>query len=189
MRKLTYLVAATVDGYIAGPDGQHDFFPIEGDHVTALCEEFPETLPVHVRQHLGLPTIQKHFDTVVMGRRTYDPALSVGIEDPYAPLRTFVFTRSLPARTAGNLHITDADPLATIQALKREPGRDIWLCGGASLASQLAPEIDQIILKLNPRLAGSGIPVLNGPFHPRNLTLKKHRVFQSGVVFLTYGVG
>lgn len=188
MRKLTYFVASTVDGYIAGPDGQHDFFPFEGDHMTALFEDFPETLPAHVRQQLGLPTAQKHFDTVIMGRRTYEPALSLGVEDPYAPLRTFVFSRSLPAQLKGNLQVTADDPVVTVRGLKREEGRGIWLCGGALLASQLALEIDEVILKLNPLLAGGGIRVLDGVFRPQSLTLREQRVFRSGVVFLTYDV-
>lgn len=156
--------------------------------MAALAEDFPETLPAHVRQQIGLPTTQKHFDTVIMGRRTYEPALSVGIGDPYAPLRTVVFSRSLPARNEGNVRVTADDPLTTVQALKRESGSKIWLCGGASLASQLASEIDEVILKLNPRLAGGGIRVLDGTYRPQNLTLRDQRVFQSGVVFLTYDV-
>lgn len=156
--------------------------------MTALFEDFPETVPAHVRQQLGLPTAQKHFDTVIMGRRTYEPALSLGIEDPYAPLRTIVFSRSLPSRTEGNFHVTADDPRVTVQDLKRQSGSGIWLCGGAALASQLAPEIDEVILKLNPLLAGGGIRVLDGAFHPQNLALRDQRVFRSGVVFLTYDV-
>lgn len=188
MGRLTYFVASTVDGYIAGPEGQHDFFPFEGDHMKALFEEFPETLPVHVRKQLGLPAVQKHFDTVIMGRRTYEPALSLGIEDPYAPLRTFVFSRSLPPRVNGALQITPDDPLSTVRALKRESEARIWLCGGASLASQLAAEIDEVIVKLNPRLAGAGVRLLDGKFNPQNLALRTHRVFNSGVLFLSYDV-
>lgn len=185
---MTYFVASTVDGYIAGPDGQYDFFPFEGDHMAALSEDFPETLPLHVRQQFGLPTAQKRFDTVIMGRRTYEPALSLGIEDPYAPLRTFVFSRTLPSRHHGGLHVTADDPVLTVRGLKQEEGQGIWLCGGATLASQLTGEIDEVILKLNPRLAGAGIRVLHGPFRPQRLSLREQRVFVSGVVFLTYDV-
>lgn len=188
MRKLTYFVASTVDGYIAGPDGQFDFFPFEGDHMKALFEDFPETLPLHVRQHLGLPTEQKCFDTVVMGRRTYEPALALGIDDPYAPLRTVVFSRSLPARSEGLLRVTADDPVATVRALKDGDGKGIWLCGGGSLASHLALEIDEVIVKLNPRLAGGGVRLLDGTFRPQNLVLRQQRSYQSGVVFLTYDV-
>lgn len=188
MRKLTYFVASTVDGYIAGPEGQFDFFPFEGDHVTALLEDFPETLPVHLREQLGVPTVQKRFDTVIMGRRTYQPALSLGLRDPYAPLRTFVFSRSLPPSHEGNVRVTAEDPVLAVRRLKEEEGRGIWLCGGASLATQLALEIDEVIVKLNPRLAGGGIRVLDGAFHPQNLVLREPRVFSSGVLFLAYDV-
>lgn len=188
MGKLTYFVASTIDGYIAGPQGQHEFFPLAGDHIQALIEDYPETLPVHVRKQLGLTTPPKQFDTVLMGRRTYEPALSLGIDDPYAPLRTFVFSRSLAPRVNGTLHVTSEDPLTTVRTLKRERDARIWLCGGASLASQLAVEIDELVVKLNPRLAGAGVRLLDGEFHPQNLALRSHRVFQSDVLFLTYDV-
>lgn len=188
MGKLTYFVASTVDGYIAGPEGQHDFFPLQGDHIRALCDDFPETIPVHVRRALGLPSAAKHFDTVIMGRRTYEPALSAGIEDPYAPLRTLVFSRSLPAQVKGNVSITSEDPLKVVQALRREDGNRIWLCGGGSLAGQLRTEIDEIILKQNPRLAGAGVRVIDGSYLPQDLALRSQRTFESGVTFLTYEV-
>ena len=138
MRKLIYFVATTIDGRIAGPGGQTDFFPMAGAHIAAQVQQLPETLPRHVREALDVPERQARFDTVVMGRGTYQPALSAGITHPYAPLETIVFSRTLPERSEGNLRITAADPRRVVQELKGRAGRDIWLCGGADLASQLA---------------------------------------------------
>lgn len=76
MQSLTYYVAASADGYIAGPDGQFDFFSFDGDLAAWIIEEYPETLPVQAREALGIADRDnEHFDTVVMGRRTYQPAL------------------------------------------------------------------------------------------------------------------
>ncbi|WP_455353344.1 hypothetical protein [Streptomyces sp. SYSU K217416] len=54
MRKLTYYIAATLDGYIAGPDGQYDFFPFEGEEAAAILADFPETMPTPARS--SVPT-------------------------------------------------------------------------------------------------------------------------------------
>ncbi len=187
MRKLVYFVAASVDGFIAGPDGQYDFFPMEGDHIAAQAEELPETLPAHVREALGVATRQARFDTVLMGRATYEPALSAGVVDPYAPLETVVFSRSLPARE-GSVRVTAEDPSLVVRALKAKPGRDLWLCGGAKLAAALASEIDELVVKLNPVLAGDGIRLAATGFAPRRLALRGTRTFRSGVTWLTYDV-
>lgn len=188
MRTLTYFVATTVDGCIAGPNGEHDFFPFQGDHMTALFEDFPETIPTHVREALGQPTRRKHFDLVLMGRNTYEPARALGIEAPYAPLETIVFSRTLPVRSEGYLRITADDPCTTVRALKRKEGAGIWLCGGGQLAGELADEIDRLVVKVNPVLGGNGIRLLDGAFQPRKLALRAQRAFESGVVVLSYDV-
>lgn len=186
MRKLIYFVATTIDGRIAGPEGQTDFFPMAGAHIAAQVQQLPETLPRHVREALDVPERQARFDTVVMGRGTYQPALSAGITHPYAPLETIVFSRTLPERSEGNLRITAADPRRVVQELKGRAGRDIWLCGGADLASQLADEIDELVVKVNPVLAVDGVPLLRGGFRPEAFVLRHHEVFSSGVVWLGY---
>jgi dihydrofolate reductase len=187
MRKLVYFVASSADGFIAGPGGEFDFFPMEGDHIAAQAAELAETLPQHVREMLHVSLGQTRFDTVVMGRGTYAPGLAAGFEDPYAPLQTVVFSRSLPARE-GRVRIVADDPLAFVRTLKEQPGKDIWLCGGGALAGQLLPEIDEVILKINPVLARDGVRVLAGDFQPSKLTLRKHRAFTSGVTWLYYDV-
>lgn len=189
MRKLTYYIATSADGYIAGPQGEIDFFPFEGDHIAGLYQDLPETFPVHAREALGFAFDEpKRFTTVVMGRRTYEPALELGITDPYAPLETIVFSTTLPEGVTGGVTVTSEDPRAVVQALKQRGHGGIWLCGGAGLAGALAEEIDELIIKVNPVLAGDGIRLANAPFDPRTLVLEATRVFESGVVVLSYDV-
>ncbi|GHO56390.1 hypothetical protein KSB_48650 [Ktedonobacter robiniae] len=83
MRKLIYYIASTLDGYIAGPEGQYDFFFTMTDHLPYLLGEFPETFPAPDRAHFGISAANRHFDTVVMGRGTYEPGLKVGLTSPY----------------------------------------------------------------------------------------------------------
>lgn len=188
MRKLVYFIATSVDGYIAGPDGEADFFPMQGDHILAQVAELPETLPKHVRAMLGAPDTQARFDTVLMGWGTYALAFDAGITEPYAPLETVVFSRRHRSSHEGNVCVTPEDPAAVVRALKAAPGRDIWLCGGGKLAAALVGQIDELILKVNPVIVGDGLPVLTGGFRPRQLVLQSRREFESGVTWLSYSL-
>jgi len=188
MRNLIYLVAVTLDGFIAGPEGQTDFFGFEGDLAAAILAEWPETMPTHLRGPLGLEDVaNRRFDTVVMGRGTYEPALAVDITSPYRHMEQFVFSRTLadldPAVTfVGG----DTDPAAFVRDLKRRDGLDIWLCGGGRLAAQLVDEIDELILKVNPTVIGAGVPLFAGPFRPTPFQPVSTRAFDTGVSIVTY---
>jgi dihydrofolate reductase len=189
MRRLIYLVATSLDGYIAGPDGALDAFPFQGDHVEYLLRELPETLPTPALAAAGVPATTRTFDTVVMGWGTYDVGFRVGLTSPYAHLRQYVFRRSLggPAST-DNVSITGEPPRDVVRRLKAEPStRDIWLCGGGRLAAALESEIDQLVLKVNPILLGAGIRLFESDtYRPRAFRLGASRAFTSGVVMNTY---
>lgn len=185
MRELVYYVAVSLDGFIAGPAGETDAFLAEGDHMTALLDEFPETLPVHVTDALGIPAGTGRFDTVLMGRNTLAPALEIGVTSPYPHLRQVVATHS-DRGLAPDLTVT-GDPLRTVRELRRESGEDVWLCGGGQLAGSLLPEIDRLILKRNPVVFGSGVPLFGGTaYAPRPFDLVGTRAFDSGVVIEEY---
>jgi hypothetical protein len=62
----------------------------------SIAEQFPETLPTHVREQLGITAPGTRFDAVVMGRDTYAPALDAGITSPYAHLDQYVVSTTLP---------------------------------------------------------------------------------------------
>jgi dihydrofolate reductase len=184
-RKLTYYVASTVDGFIAGPDGSWEFFPVEGEHLADLSVRYPEAIPTHVRQAIGVDPANVGFDTVLVGRRTYQPALDIGVTSPYAHLKQYVFARGLTS-TDPEVEIVDGDPIPLLRKLKHEHGLGIWLCGGGNLAHQLLDEIDELVLKLYPIVIGEGIPLFAGPFQVNNYTLAESHTYGNGVMLLTY---
>jgi dihydrofolate reductase len=186
VRKLIYFIASTVDGFIADPDGDFGFFPLEPALLNFVAAEFPETLPTHVRAHLGLDAPNRVFDTLVMGRGTYEPGLALGVTSPYAHLKQYVFSRSAKPAPEPEVEIVSGDPVELVRRLKREDGLNIWLCGGGDLAAQLLPEVDEVIVKVNPVLAGNGIPMLRGDFNPTGLALLSTRPLDDGVVVLHY---
>ena len=119
------------------------------------------------------------------GRASYDVARAVGIERPYAHLHEYVATRSEAVAPEGVTFTADA--LATVRELKRQPGRDIYLCGGGDLAGALLPEIDRLILKRNPVVLGDGIRLFGATeFTTRLFRLVGSRAFESGVVIEEY---
>jgi dihydrofolate reductase len=187
MRELVYYVATSLDGFIAGPGGETDAFPIEGDHMAVLSTRFADAIPSHVAAAVGIEPTGTVFDTVLMGWATYSVAADAGIASPYAHLRQFVFSRS-PRASVDGVAITAEDPAAVARRLKAEPGPlSLWLCGGGSLASALVDEIDRLVLKVNPIVFGGGIPLFGGrAVDPRALTLVESTPFASGVVVNEY---
>lgn len=173
MRKIQYLVAASVDGQIARADGSFDCFAAVGDeHVSDYLES------LHA------------FDTVLMGRKTYEVGLRHGVTDPYPFLASYVFSSSIATSPNEKVRIVAGDPVDFVRKLKAEPGGAIYLCGGAQLAAALlsAGLIDEIVVKLNPLLIGAGIPLLAGIEKPVPLELLHTKTYGNGVLLLTYRV-
>lgn len=186
MRKLTYFVAISIDGFIAGPGDEIDFYPEAPDMREWFVTEYPDVLPTHVRAQLGVDPPNRHFDTVVMGRATYEPALRVQITSPYAHLRQYVFSRSLTESPDPAVEIVAGDPLATVRRLKAADGAGIYLAGGGALAGALLPEIDELVIKLYPVVAGAGVPLFRTGFSPTRFDLTATRTFSQGALALTY---
>lgn len=189
MRKLVYYVATTIDGFIAGADGSDPsgtVFELEGDHMPAMIAEYPETVPTHVRSAMKIDAPNRHFDTVLMGRASYQPGLDLGVTSPYAHLRQYVFSTTITESPDPGVEIVAGDPIEKVCELKKEDGKDIWLCGGGKLAAAVQPEVDELRIKLNPVAIGSGIPLFDGEFDPQRFRLTSTRAFESGMIFLTY---
>ncbi|MGH3761122.1 dihydrofolate reductase family protein [Actinophytocola sp.] len=190
MRKLTYLIAMSLDGFIAGPSDEIDMFPTPEAYLAHLCDEYPETLPSHVRPRLGIADApNKRFDTIVQGRVTYQPALDVRVTSPYAHLRQLVVSTTLPATLSTPdpaIEIVAGDPAARVRELKAEDGLGIYLAGGARLAGALYGEIDEVIVKLYPIMLGTGVPMINGGFSTSSWQRADLTTFDSGHVILRY---
>ncbi len=115
-----------------------------------------------------------------MGRGAYEPGLAAGAASPYHHLKQYVFSRTLAPVDEPQLEIVDTDPVELVRKLKAQEGLDIWLCGGGNLAGQLVGEIDRLIFKSYPVLAGDGIPALSGNFAPTQFTVTRRREFSNG---------
>jgi dihydrofolate reductase len=186
MRELTYYVAVSLDGFIAGPDHDVSRFLYEGDHIDMIFREYRDTLPKVGLDALGLTATGERFDTTLMGWSTYAAGFT-HTRDPYPHTRQLVFSRTHgPDDAPPSVTVTDRDPVDVVRELKAGPGAGIWLCGGGDLAGQLLGEIDRLVVKVNPILLGSGTPVFGSRAGEGTWTLTASTPYASGVVVNEY---
>jgi dihydrofolate reductase len=125
---------------------------------------------------------------VVMGRHTYEVGSALGITNPYPHLQQFIISSTMVESPDPGVQLFKHDPVDLVRTLKHEPGLGIWLCGGARLAGALYDEIDELVLKVNPVVLGTGTPLFRGARGPTRLELTNHQTFAGGVAVHHYRV-
>ena len=170
MRRIRYAVAASLDGYIAGPKGEFDWIVPDPD--------------------VGFPALLDQFDTVLLGRRSYEITLSPGAP-PWPPgIRLYVFSRTLRQRDHPGVTLVAEKAEEAVTALRAGPGKDIWLFGGGFLFRSLleAGLVDTVEVAIIPVLLGGGVPLLASPASRARLKLTGHKAYKTGRVSLEYAV-
>jgi len=182
MRKVTYSMSMSVDGYIAGPDGDFDW-PGFTDDVFRISLDEIRTIGVHL-----------------MGRRLYETMRYWETEDPagfndlerewaalWNPLPKVVFSRTLTA-VEGNARLATGTVADEIARLRAEPGEGDIAIGGATLAQDAAAAglIDEYLIRVFPVLVGGGIPFFARDDQRVDLELLESRKLDGGVLLLHY---
>ncbi|MCX6954385.1 MAG: dihydrofolate reductase family protein [Verrucomicrobia bacterium] len=173
MRKVSLYIASSLDGYIARKDGAIDWLP-----------------PITPAEDYGYGAFFSRIDTVLLGRKTYELSLTFSGQ-PYEGRRCVVFTHTPLKWRDPHAEFVSDDIAGFVRALRAEPGRDIWLVGGAEIvAACLAGRVvDEIILTVVPVLLGEGIPLFPpGAWGDQQLRLRDTRGFSTGLVQMTYDV-
>ncbi len=189
LRKLTYYIACTIDGFIGDPEGDASsmYKYVDEAYLRWMNAEYPETVPTQGREVLGIDNPNERFDTVIQGMGSYRLALDIGVTSPYNHLRELVATRSLAESPHPNVELISGDLVGRVRELKAEESPfDIWLCGGSTVAGELVEEIDELIIKTYPQVYGSGMPMFGTGFEPRDFELDDVRAFDNGVLVRRY---
>ena len=175
MRTVTYGAACTLDGFIAGKDGEIDWLHSSKD-VNQIMREY-----------------WKSIDTILMGRKTWDQAVRMGGGGGggSAPgMRTFVFSRTLDAIDADGVELVRDDAASVVRDIRAGQGKGICMMGGGDLARSLfaADLIDEVGLNVHPVLLGAGIPLFTDAGRRVPLELISSRCIAGGCVYSTYRV-
>jgi dihydrofolate reductase len=166
-------VATSLDNYIARKDGAIDWI-LGGEEGSSAMTE-----------------LWQNVDTVVMGRKTYEPVLKSGTAFPtYPGVKNYVFSRTLKESSDANVELIREDAAEFVRKLKTEDGKDIFVLGGGLFAKSLfeAGLIDEVGLNIHPILLGSGTPLFNEMNYQIDLQLLECKTFKNGCVSVAYRV-
>jgi dihydrofolate reductase len=169
MRPVCYSVAMSLDGLIAGPNGEADWIVMD-----------PE---------IDFGQLFARFDTLLMGRKSWEAAKSQG-GGGMPGMKSYVFSRTLRPEACKGATLS-SDPATTVRELKQQDGKAIWLFGGGSLFKSLLDLglVDQVQVGLVPVVLGNGLPFVEHPAQQARLELLEHRVYsKTGTVLLDYAV-
>ena len=175
MRKVILGLAVTLDGFIEGPNGEYDWCFTDQDY--------------------GLNEFFSRVDSIFIGRKSYEIAQQYAannngqIVPGMPPMTEYVFSNTLTSVKEGARLIAN-DSMAEARRIKAQPGKDIWLYGGASLTDSLMKEglVDELWMSVHPILLGSGKPLFCRQDYRTQLTLLDSQTYNTGLVSLRYKI-
>ena len=168
MRKVILNVAITLDGLIEGPNGEYDWCFTDSDY--------------------GMNEFLEETDSIFFGRKSYE-LFTASFSQMWNDKKHFVFSNTLHSVQAGAVLIS-GEIEEKIMKLKNEKGKNIWLFGGASLATSLmkADLVDELLLAIHPIALGAGKALFEGLNTPVKLKLQDTKTYESGLVQNRYAV-
>jgi dihydrofolate reductase len=174
-RKIIVELATSADGFIARRDGSVDWL------------DRPQP-----KGNYGMGEFINSIDTILMGRKTYDKGIEMGMKDSgFGPrVRNYVFSRQPQKNLMKGFEWANEPVKVFAQKLRRQPGKNIWMMGGGELIAAFLDEseLDEFRVHVVPVLIGEGIPLIAPRRRTIPLELISSKSFEDGVVELNYRV-
>ncbi|HYG37207.1 MAG TPA: dihydrofolate reductase family protein [Cytophagales bacterium] len=169
MRKVILNLAVSLDGFIEGPNGEFDWCYADQDY--------------------GMEDFMKRIDTIFFGRKSYEVMLKFEAL-PYPDKMKYIFSNSFKTE-APLLKVLSGNVVEEVRILKQQPGKDIWLFGGAELITTFVNNdlIDELQLSVHPLLLGKGKLLFSGINNRIQLSLTGVKPYDSGLVQMFYELG
>ncbi len=169
MRKVVLQLAVSLDSFIEGPNGEYDWCMTDQDY--------------------GMAEFLRRIDAIFMGRKSYEMAQGVEDNGWMPKVKEYVFSNTLKEVKEG-ASIVSGDIKSAVEQIKKEPGKDIWLWGGADLTSSLMNEglVDELILAVHPILLSKGKPLFSDIKGRVQLELLSSKQYDTGLMMLSYKV-
>ncbi len=174
MRRVILFIATSIDGYVADSNGDVSWLGGDGSDTNAVGS-YPEFI--------------NGIDTVILGYTTYNQIVSELAPSnwPYSDHNTYLITHRDVAPTEQGVVVWKDSLETLIKKLKAQQGKDIWVCGGASIANQMIESglIDVFHLSIIPTILGSGIRLFENLSTPLKLKLESTQTY-NGISDLVY---
>ena len=169
--EITDYVAASLDGYIATPDGKVDWLSV----VDQPGEDY------------GYADFLKSVEVLFMGSKTYEQVLGFG-DWPYPDKTTYVFSKRDLKPVNQTVKIISMSPDLLVEQVNNAGVKHAWLVGGASLASSFRKynRISKFIISIIPIVLGEGVRMLKPAGTRESMELIESKTYEMGLVQLTY---
>ncbi|CAF2158583.1 unnamed protein product [Rotaria magnacalcarata] len=174
MRKVILYTAVSIDGFIAREDGNIDWL---------------STFDDGSKDDHGYKLFYENIDVTLMGNKTYQQVLTFPVPFPYPDKKNYVFSHEKQESNEFVEFVSD-DIYEFISHLKKQPGKDIWLVGGAQLNQMLLNFglIDEIILTIIPIAIGKGISLFGQQSIEQKFQYSDSKIFSTGCIQIKYTI-
>jgi dihydrofolate reductase len=161
MRKLKLQMQMTIDGFVAGPDGELDWQWLPGERDEFAFQKIIELADSCDTILLGRKMTRGFIDHWEKGVVVNNISPEQSLAQRMVNMRKIVFSRTETAISGKNVEVENGDLATAVQALKKEPGKDIIVYGGASFVSSLISQdlIDEYYIIRNPVAIGNGLSI------------------------------
>lgn len=185
MRRIIWLIHASLDGFAAGPNGEMDWIVYDGE-VEAYSHELHDSTDAAIYGRVTYQMMESYWPTV-MDNPDHTPGDRAHAQWANAATK-IVVSRTLENPTWQNTVVIRDNIADEITKLKQQPGKDMWLLGSPGLVQTFIRHdlIDEYRVNVNPVVLGQGKPVFGRPDDLLKLTLLETRLFNNGVVGMRY---